>query len=57
MISSSSPLVILLLGENGVGKTSFCREFLGIVDSDYSPTIGLDIYEKDVTLPGNRAQI
>jgi GTPase SAR1 family protein len=48
------PLNILLLGERGVGKTSFLNAYLGYpVADDYIPTIGLDTTEKDHLLPGN----
>ncbi|KAI8895935.1 P-loop containing nucleoside triphosphate hydrolase protein [Globomyces pollinis-pini] len=45
---------ILILGDYGVGKTSFIDSYLdGSFSTDYTPTFGLDKYEKVQIVPGS----
>jgi Ras-related protein Rab-28 len=56
-VENTLPLNILLLGEGGVGKTSFCNAYMGRrVSQIYQPTIGLDMIQKDHLLPGTGGQ-
>lgn len=49
---------IIILGESGVGKTSFCnRTFLNKFDHDSTPTVGLEFRQKLVTDNGINAKL
>lgn len=46
------PLKIVLLGQEGVGKTSIVKKFCQneSLNSEYHPTTGMDIYTKNISL-------
>ena len=48
----------LLLGDGAVGKTSLIKQYIkGEFKGDYKPTIGVDVYSKEIKFQGQEIQL
>jgi GTPase SAR1 family protein len=51
--NENMPVTILLLGDNGVGKSTICNTYLGLNQTtEYVPTVGLETFKKKHIIPG-----
>ena len=49
---------VVVVGQGGVGKTSIARRFCeGKFSTSYHPTLGLDLFSKNLTIGGQKIKL